>query len=170
MEPENWPLGKKICFGYSVFFSPAFWGVLPSLPKVSASPITIPIPKKVPNSSSLDHAIPTKEVQTCQNYPLDPKTMKNQGFKTSNIWVVTPKNEGWGFSWQLVVLTRWKIGSQNGSFPLVAVNIKNTWNHHLENCQWKRFQPYVTWTRMKLQKENQSFSRMKMIWFKKNKP
>ena len=32
--------------------------------------------------------------------PLDPKTMKNEGFKPPiYIWVITPKNEGFGFPW-----------------------------------------------------------------------
>ena len=31
--------------------------------------------------------------------PLDPKTMKNEGFNTPKIWVITPKNEGFGFPW-----------------------------------------------------------------------
>ena len=31
--------------------------------------------------------------------PLDPKTMKNEGLKPPNIWVITPKNEGFGFPW-----------------------------------------------------------------------
>ena len=30
--------------------------------------------------------------------PLDPKTMKNEGF-TPKIWIITPKNEGCGFPW-----------------------------------------------------------------------
>ena len=29
-------------------------------------------------------------------YPLDPKTMKHEGFKPPKIWVITPKNEGFG--------------------------------------------------------------------------
>jgi len=34
--------------------------------------------------------------------PLDPKTMKNEGFYTPNIWVITPKNEGCGFPWYIL--------------------------------------------------------------------
>ena len=32
--------------------------------------------------------------------PLDPKTMKNEGFTPPNIWVITSKNEGFGFPWK----------------------------------------------------------------------
>ena len=35
-----------------------------------------------------------------------------------------------------------------------------------EQCTNRFEQPYVTWTRMKLQIENPAFSRMKVIWFK----
>ena len=34
--------------------------------------------------------------------PLDPKTMKNEGFTPQNMWVMTPKNEGCGFPWYLL--------------------------------------------------------------------
>ena len=33
----------------------------------------------------------------------------------------------------------WRIISQNGSFPQIGVNIKNTWSHHLENFSEENF-------------------------------
>ena len=34
-----------------------------------------------------------------QGVPLDPKTIKNEGFTPQNMGEITPKNEGFGFPW-----------------------------------------------------------------------
>ena len=55
--------------------------------------------KKLPNFVlSKDSTIPMTDPWDEEVYlPLDPKTMKNEGFQPPNIWVITPKNEGCGF-------------------------------------------------------------------------
>ena len=54
-------------------------------------------------------SIPVNHIGTY--LPLDPKAMKNEGFSTPQIWVITPKNEGYGFPWFQVnwQLRTWKI-------------------------------------------------------------
>ena len=47
--------------------------------------------------------------------PLDPKTMKNEGFRSPNIWVIviTPKNEGCGFPWHVWIPRDFSTRSHN---------------------------------------------------------
>ena len=40
---------------------------------------------------------------TTQKHPLDPKTMKDEGFTPQNMGEITPKNEGFGFPWTLKI-------------------------------------------------------------------
>ena len=58
----------------------------------------------------------TPSLKVTWHFPLDPKCpWKMKVFKTPNIWVITPKNEGFGFPW--LTLDGWNTNFFFGARP-----------------------------------------------------